>query len=626
MNLEELAAKLKNVKWNGQDKFTASCPSHDDAKASLAIRQLADRKVLHCFAGCTFDTIVSALGLSQSDFFNGHTNGHHKNGVVTAAPLQVVEKTKNPQFVGPTTTTRYQIKDVDGAVFAVHCREDGQDATGQRSKRMWWETPDGQSGLGGLKAVNLPLFGTEMLRNEDAETTIVVVEGEKAARSLQRRGIAALGTACGASATPSEHVLQCLKPFRDVVLWPDNDDIGRKHMSRLAQTLQGMGVRWRTMAWADAPAKGDAADFEGNQDEILSLLGTPSQVVANMPPAELPQLPDIFAGELQIMTGRQLLERHAASKNQCVIEGFLSLKEISIWSGKVEAGKTTLLRTAAMCVARGEPFLERTTIKGRVLYVMLDADGIDLTTQEFLRLGYDPDRDPIDWLIDPILAMRQDGFSKFYGALLRLQPTLVIIDPFGRFQEIKDFNAYDATYAMARISELAKQANCHIALPHHIPRGRNDDADAGTAGLGSISIGGGTNARFVCTHKPGDIYTIKTSKGKGASFVPLGEEYTLNRHPDTGWITLGAPYSWKAQAVALKPQVLQVVERSEEPMTASQISKELGLFKSACGLAANMLWEDGEIDRDGTGKRGKKYQYSAKKREAKEGSQYEFNS
>lgn len=595
---------------------------------------MADRQVMHCFAGCTFDAITSALGLPKSEFFNGHTNGYHKNGIASAAPLEVVEKKTAPEFVGEITTTRYQIKDIDGTVFAVHVRKDGKDAAGNRLKDFRWETPDGQSGLGGVKAANLPLFGTEMLRGEDPDTTIVVTEGEKAARSLVRRGIMAVATACGASATPSAHVLQCLKPFRDVVLWPDNDEIGKKHMHRLAVTLQGMGVQWRTVMWADAPPKGDAADFEGNQDAIMGLLGSASCEAVNLPSttlgdslpaAELPQLPDIFKGAIEIMSGRQLLERHAASKNQTVIEGMLALKEISIWSGKVEAGKTTLLRTAAMCVARGEPFLERTTVKGRVLYVMLDADGIDLTTQEFLRLGYDPDRDPIDWLIDPILAMRQDGFSQFYAALLRLKPALVIIDPFGRFQEIKDFNAYDATYAMARISELAKQANTHIALPHHIPRGRNDDADAGTAGLGSISIGGGTNARFVCTHKPGDIYTIKTSKGKGASFVPLGEEFTLNRNPDTGWITLGGPYSWKAQAVALKSQVLSVVERSEEPMTASQIGKELGLFKSACGLAANMLWEDGRIEREGKGKRGSKFLYSSKKLPPQAGKQYELS-
>src|SRR5271155_4880154 len=134
LSLGELAGKLQNVRWNGDDRFKASCPAHEDLKASLAVRQMPDRQIMFCFAGCAFEAITAALGLSQSEFFAKPTNGYHKNGNESRPSLVVAQKPRPSEFVGPTVTTRYEIKDVDGTIFAIHGREDGQDAEGRRSK------------------------------------------------------------------------------------------------------------------------------------------------------------------------------------------------------------------------------------------------------------------------------------------------------------------------------------------------------------------------------------------------------------------------------------------------------------------------------------------------------------
>lgn len=43
------------------------CPAHDDRSPSLSINIAADGKLLlHCFVGCTFESIVAAAGLSSS--------------------------------------------------------------------------------------------------------------------------------------------------------------------------------------------------------------------------------------------------------------------------------------------------------------------------------------------------------------------------------------------------------------------------------------------------------------------------------------------------------------------------------------------------------------------------------
>ena len=66
--INNLLQTLDKVKPNGQGKWIACCPAHEDRSPSLAIK-LADNNLilLHCFAGCPVADIVSAVGLELSD-------------------------------------------------------------------------------------------------------------------------------------------------------------------------------------------------------------------------------------------------------------------------------------------------------------------------------------------------------------------------------------------------------------------------------------------------------------------------------------------------------------------------------------------------------------------------------
>jgi len=50
--------------------WSAKCPAHEDAIASLSVGIGADDRVLlHCFAGCDVRAIVAALDLALRDLF-----------------------------------------------------------------------------------------------------------------------------------------------------------------------------------------------------------------------------------------------------------------------------------------------------------------------------------------------------------------------------------------------------------------------------------------------------------------------------------------------------------------------------------------------------------------------------
>lgn len=70
MSANTLLAQLEGVKQTGAGRWLARCPAHDDRRASLAIRELDDDRVLvHCFAACDVESVLAAVGLTFDDLY-----------------------------------------------------------------------------------------------------------------------------------------------------------------------------------------------------------------------------------------------------------------------------------------------------------------------------------------------------------------------------------------------------------------------------------------------------------------------------------------------------------------------------------------------------------------------------
>ena len=68
-SIEEFLSRLEGVKKVSNESWMALCPAHDDKNPSLSIQLADDRILIHCFAGCSPQTIVRALGLEMKDLF-----------------------------------------------------------------------------------------------------------------------------------------------------------------------------------------------------------------------------------------------------------------------------------------------------------------------------------------------------------------------------------------------------------------------------------------------------------------------------------------------------------------------------------------------------------------------------
>ena len=78
-NVDNLLSRLDRVKQTKPDSWMACCPAHADRSASLSIRGTDDERVLvHCFAGCSVQEILSAVGLTFDDLFPPRSIDHAK--------------------------------------------------------------------------------------------------------------------------------------------------------------------------------------------------------------------------------------------------------------------------------------------------------------------------------------------------------------------------------------------------------------------------------------------------------------------------------------------------------------------------------------------------------------------
>jgi len=91
--IENILSRLERVKGrNGA--YTACCPAHSDKSPSLAIRELDDGRILiKCFADCSVQDILGAIGMDMNDLFPNVNKDLHqvKRKYYASDLLRVIE-------------------------------------------------------------------------------------------------------------------------------------------------------------------------------------------------------------------------------------------------------------------------------------------------------------------------------------------------------------------------------------------------------------------------------------------------------------------------------------------------------------------------------------------------------
>lgn len=264
---------MNSASVHPEQRFTSNCPcpvcrGHAQLPHGQGVRCWGFLSANGEWAHCTREEFAGSLAEGSDGAYAHRLDGDCRCGRPHGTPhTRDVTATNLPRAaVGAVVAMRkFSVIDADGREVAIHHRVDRQLPDGQREKDIWWEPR-------GVHPAEMPLYGLPALLNAAPDGPVVVTEGEPACDALQERGTLVVATVTGASIIPCDDSLRPLIG-RKVILWPDNDNAGRKHMRGIAARLLALGpVDVRVVEWPDAPHKGDAADFVGTDDELRALI------------------------------------------------------------------------------------------------------------------------------------------------------------------------------------------------------------------------------------------------------------------------------------------------------------------------------------------------------------------
>jgi replicative DNA helicase len=242
MNLQEFISVAENhsgyrAKKVGKE-YSVRCPAHDDSTPSLNIREDGDKLLITCFAGCQTENIVSSLGLQMSDLFN---NPKVRQEYKILAEYDYFDESGELLYQTLRTNqgkgTFRQPSPDGGWIWSrggdLHYKNDRGDWA--RVKGRDFEKGKEQREF---PKVRLVLYNLLELLSRPSDV-VVCVAGEKNVDYLKKYPDLGFVPVCnvGGENKGIQEYVEFIKD-RYVVLIPDNDEAGDKHVRTLYEALR----------------------------------------------------------------------------------------------------------------------------------------------------------------------------------------------------------------------------------------------------------------------------------------------------------------------------------------------------------------------------------------------------
>ena len=254
MNFDAFIARFQNPRKTSAGWVTR-CPSHEDKQASLSIAEKEGKILLKCFAGCSVNEIVAALGLQIKDLFPTNGNGNHGGSYPASYPRP--SHPVEPEDPAPTDDAIAPQRDL-----VLERTYSYTDALGNEVYQALRYAPktfrqrhmvEGEWvwNMNGVERVLYQL--PKILTAEECW----VLEGEKDAETVTRLGV--VGTCnVGGAGKWLDAYSETLKG-RKVVICGDNDKAGQAHVAKVFESLSGKAAEVRVVK-IPQPHK-DVTDF-----------------------------------------------------------------------------------------------------------------------------------------------------------------------------------------------------------------------------------------------------------------------------------------------------------------------------------------------------------------------------
>ncbi len=582
--LDHVLAQLKGV-HSSLRGWKACCPAHADSEPSLSIGLGEHGQVLlKCFAGCSLERIVEAMGLTLADLFPESTSSCH--GSKMAAPRQpltlldlAVDKQLPWQFLFNLGVMEHEA----GGVQIPYHLADGRPAQRSRIRTALvakegsrWSTGEGK----------LVPYGLERLEDARKAGYLVLVEGESDCWTLWYQGFPALGLP-GAEMTGLLEA-SMLSDIDRLYLVQEPDRGGTTVVSHLAKRLE----EWRwpgkifvvRLSRAKDPNElytqdhtGFRAAFQQALEQAEPLCLHQARSVSATPALSSKATPTIFSL-------RDLLSWDLPPVCWAVPE--ILPEGLTLLAGKPKLGKSWL----ALSIAAGRVALGKQPIpQGDVLYLALEENARRLQARARQLLASMKEvPHGLDFALDwPRLA---EGGLSHLEEYLKTHPNtrLVVIDTWAKVAPRTDHRRctqYEGDYeALTPLKRLAETYHVSILAVHHLRKtGASDVLDEIT---GSTGMTGAVDGTLILKRERGQMDATLFVTGRD---VEREQELALRFEAETAqWMLLGnAEEAGRSRA---RNEILDLLREQPEGMSPREIAGALEKnYHRSIGLLSPVL-------------------------------------
>lgn len=376
--------------------------------------------------------------------------------------------TKAYDYRGPDGQLAYQVCRYDWTV-PVETNPKGHEKTfvqrrpDASKKNGWAYSMEGQTWL--------PYRLPELIEDVAQGYEVYLVEGEKKVDMLRDLGVPATCNHGGAGKFP-EDLAHWFKGAR-VVLLPDNDEAGRKHIDLIGRRLEGVAKTIRVLELPDLPEKGGIDDWlpnGGSAERLYDLAATRARPFTAEP------FKSAFGAVPWLEFGKP------GPSYEYLIKGVLTKGEQSMLLGESQSGKSFLAIDMAMAVARGIDWFGRKSKRGGVIY-QAGESAVGVRRRRFPAYakhhGVEREPLPIVLLERPVDLFNSDEQMEmfieeclYWSRSFPVPLELIVIDTFNKATPGANENdGKDMGMVLARCDKIRAATGAHVMLVHHLNSG-----------------------------------------------------------------------------------------------------------------------------------------------------------
>lgn len=475
MDVHDILRRLQGVAGGG-GQWSARCPAHDDKRQSLSISQGKDGQVLlKCHAGCTVESITSALGIEVKDLFQHQEQRPH----VVAT------------YTYPTGAQKLRYSD----------------------KHFSWRHPDGKGGWEyNRKGVPHSLYVAG-----DLSGVVCACEGEKDADNLHKLGYDAVSGEDGAGPGKWRKEYTEQLKGRPVVIFQGNDQVGKEYAQETAVALSKVCPLVKVLdlarIWSSIPEHGDVSD-------LIAQFG-PEKAV-EMITALIDQTPQWTPAPDTKGRKAKAASSFGEDNTSFLWFPYLPIGDYTVMMADGGTGKTVLCCGIAAAVSRGKHLPgEEFDGEGQNVLMISAEDSGEILKKRLSLSGADLNRVFILDRSDSLGMSFSDGYEEFADTVKAYKPALVIIDPWHNYLGDRvDMNRANAIRPVfQKLSNLAKVCDCAMILVSHVnKRAQGENANYAATGSNDLTNAARSAVRVIFDEMDEDCRIMVHTKTNYAAY------------------------------------------------------------------------------------------------------------